>query len=65
MLLIRFEVQGSEGQIVQQAETVRLMSPDGKAFSVTSAKEGDKFSVLLDNRVRHVGIALNGEVKEK
>ena len=66
LLLIRFEVPGSEGQIVvQQAETVRLISPIKGAISVTQAKEGDKISILTDNRARHVGFALPAEVKEK
>ena len=66
LLLIRFEVPGSEGQIVvQQAETVRLISPSEEAISVTQAKEGDKISILTDNRSRHVGFALPAEVKEK
>ena len=66
LLLIRFEVPGSEGQIVvQQAETVRLISPSEGAISVTQAKEGDKISILTDNRARHVGFAIPAEVKEK
>tara|TARA_B100001996_G_scaffold371882_1_gene347704 strand:- start:98 stop:1030 length:933 start_codon:yes stop_codon:yes gene_type:complete len=66
LLLIRFETLGSEGQIVvQQAETVRLISTDGGAISVTNAKEDDKILVLTDNRARHVGFALNAEVNEK
>jgi 3-dehydroquinate synthase II len=66
LILIRFEVPGSEGQIVvQQAETVRLISPSEGAISVTQAKEGDKISILTDNRARHVGFALPTEVKEK
>jgi len=66
LLLIRFGVPGSEGQIVvQQAETVRLISPSEGAISVTQAKEGDKISILTDNRSRHVGFALPAEVKEK
>jgi|TARA_B100001113_G_scaffold175396_1_gene143703 3-dehydroquinate synthase II len=65
LLLIRFELSGSQGQIVvQQAETVRLISPDGGAISVTNAKEGDKIFVLTDKRSRHVGFALNAEVNE-
>ncbi len=66
LMMIRFEASGSEGQIVvQQAETVRLISPGGGAISVTQAKEGDKISIITDNRARHVGIALNAGVTEK
>ena len=51
--------------MVQQAETVRLVSPNGGAISVTKAKEGDKISILADDRARHIGLALNAGVKEK
>lgn len=66
LLMIRFETPDSEGQIVvQQAETVRLVSPNGSAISVTQAEEGDKISILADDRARHIGLALNAGVKEK
>tara|TARA_B110000263_G_scaffold250022_1_gene269915 strand:- start:308 stop:1240 length:933 start_codon:yes stop_codon:yes gene_type:complete len=66
LLMIRFEVSGSEGQIVvQQAETVRLITPNGGVISVTQVKEGDKISVITDNRARHVGFPLNAGVSEK
>jgi len=66
LLMIRFEVSGSEGQIVvQQAETVRLITPNGGVISVTQVKEGDKISVITDNRARHVGFPLNAGVTEK
>ena len=60
LLMIRFEVSGSEGQIVvQQAETVRLITPNGGVISVTQVREGDKISVITDSRARHIGVALN------
>ena len=66
LLLIRFDAPSSQGQIVvQQAETVRLISSDGGAISVTNAKEDDKIFVLADKRARHVGFALNAEVNER
>ena len=38
LLVVRFEISGEEGQtVVQQAETVRFVSPTGKAVSVTDA----------------------------
>jgi 3-dehydroquinate synthase II len=64
--MIRFEVSGSEGQIVvQQAETVRLITPNGGEISVTQVREGDKISVITDSRARHIGFALNAGVTEK
>lgn len=66
LLIVRFDVLGSEGQVVvQQAETVRLMTHGGSTISVTQAKIGDIISVVTDNRARHMGIALNGEMVEK
>tara|TARA_B100000214_G_scaffold4067_1_gene3050 strand:- start:1609 stop:2361 length:753 start_codon:yes stop_codon:yes gene_type:complete len=66
LLVIRFDMSGEEGQvIVQQAETVRFVSPKGASVSVTDAKPGDKITVFADDRVRHIGIALDGEMVEK
>jgi len=66
LLMIRFETPDSEGQlVVQQAETVRLISPNEGAISATHAKEGDKISILTDDKARHIGLALNAGVKEK
>ena len=66
LLVIRFDMSGEEGQvIVQQAETVRFVSPKGTSVSVTDAKPGDNITVFADDRVRHIGIALDGEMVEK
>ena len=57
-LIIRFkhEESGTEGQtFVQQAETVRLISPDGQMPSVTSLKTGDSILVHVDSSARHIG----------
>ena len=57
-LIIRFkhEESGTEGQtFVQQAETVRLISPDGEMPSVTSLKTGDSILVHVDSSARHIG----------
>ena len=57
-LIIRFkhEESGTEGQtFVQQAETVRLVSPDGEMPSVTSIKMGDSILVHVDSSARHIG----------
>ena len=66
LLVVRFEISGEEGQaVVQQAETVRFVSPTGIAVSVTDAKPGDKITVFTDYRVRHMGIPLDGRMVEK
>ena len=66
MLMIRFEVSGSKGQIaVQHAETVRIISPGNIAISATDLKKGDKIIIVSGNNARHIGIAINSEVSEK
>jgi 3-dehydroquinate synthase II len=66
LMIIRFEVSSSQGQIVvQQAETVRFMTPNGGVKSVTQVTTGDKISVITDNKARHIGIPLNAEVAER
>ena len=66
LILIRFRVNGKKGQIVvQQAETVRLVSPSKEPISVTALSEGDSISIISDSRMRHVGIAVRSKVVEK
>ena len=66
LLVIRFEVGKVKSQIIaQQAETVRLITPDGNILPITSAELGDNISVYSDNRVRHIGQPLEGRVNER
>ena len=66
LILIRFRANGKKGQIVvQQAETVRLVSPSKEPISVTALSEGDSISIISDSRMRHVGIAVRSKVVEK
>jgi 3-dehydroquinate synthase II len=65
-LMVRFEYGSTEGQIMaQQAETVRLISPEGEALSVTELCVGDEILVRVDSSMRHIGQALHGEVIER
>ena len=66
LFVIRFEVGKVKSQIIaQQAETVRLITPDGNILPITSAELGDNISVYSDNRVRHIGQPLEGRVNER
>ena len=66
LLIIRYRCGNSEGQLVtQQVETVRLVTPDGGKISVTEAIQEKEITVLLDNRMRHTGIALEGGITER
>ncbi len=67
-LLIRFkhEESATEGQtFVQQAETVRLISPEGEMPSVTSIKSGDSILIQVDSSARHIGQNVLSTVEER
>jgi 3-dehydroquinate synthase II len=67
-LIIRFrhEESGTEGQtFVQQAETVRLISPEGEMPSVTSVKTGDMILVQVESSARHIGQNVLSTVEER
>ena len=65
MLQIIAEVQGKEGSIfLQNAETIRLVSPDGTPVSVVQIKAGDEVLVHLDNAGRHFGMRIEETIEE-
>jgi 3-dehydroquinate synthase class II len=51
--------------MLQQAETVRLVNASGSIISVTNLEIGDEIIVRNDNQMRHIGNALDGEMREK
>lgn len=64
-LKISYSNEQIKGQIIlQHAETVRLIDNSGRAVSVTNIKIGDKILVMQDSRMRHVGNAIEGEMRE-
>ena len=66
MMLIEAEVQGQPiSLVVQNAETVRLVSPDGKAISVTSLAPGDKVFGHIEKAGRHFGIKVDETLIER
>ena len=66
LLKISLESENFTGNIlVQQAETVRLVTPSGSAVSVTKIKSGDEITVLNGGGMRHIGKSIQGEVSEK
>jgi 3-dehydroquinate synthase II len=59
----------SEGKtislVLQNAETIRLVTPDGKAISVTSLKPGDKVLGHIEGSGRHFGMKVEETLIER
>jgi 3-dehydroquinate synthase II len=51
--------------IVQNAETIRLTDPEGKALSVVSLTPGDKVLVAVEEGGRHFGLKIEESITEK
>ena len=65
MLLITAEVCGVSGKVfLQNAETIRLVRPDGSPVSVVSLAVGDKILCRPDSAGRHFGMRICEEIKE-
>ncbi len=66
MLLIDAEAEGQPISLVlQNAETIRLMDPQGKAISVTSLKPGDKILAHVEKSGRHFGMKVEESLIER
>jgi len=66
MLLIAAKTKsGAEGRIfLQNAETIRVVRPDGSPVSVVALKEGDEILVRTDQAGRHFGMRITEDIKE-
>lgn len=66
MMLIEADAQGQPISLVlQNAETIRLVSPDGKAVSVTILKPGDKVLGHIEKAGRHFGMQVDETLIER
>lgn len=66
MLLILAEVNGHEISVVlQNAETINLVRPDGQPVSVSKLKPGDSVLVHLETGGRHFGMKISETLTEK
>lgn len=66
LMLIRARVDEREiTTIVQNAETIRLTSPEGKPVSVAVLKPGDRVLVALEDAGRHFGMKIDEQITEK
>ncbi len=70
--MLRFELEVFEGNkkiplscICQNAETIRLVAPDGKAKSVVAIKIGDEVLVHIGPGATHFGTAIKESILEK
>lgn len=66
MMLIEAEAEGQQISLVMQnAETIRLVSPDGKAVSITNLRPGDKVLAHLEKAGRHFGMQVDETLIER
>jgi 3-dehydroquinate synthase II len=66
MMLIEAEAEGKPISLVMQnAETIRLVSPKGKAISITSLKPGDKVLGHIEKAGRHFGMQVDETLIER
>ena len=66
MMLIEAEAEGEPISLVlQNAETIRLVSPKGEAISITSLKPGDKVLGHIEKAGRHFGMQVDETLIEK
>ncbi len=66
MLLIRAEVDGEEGTVIlQNAETIKLIAPEGRHVSVSELNVGDEVLVWIGTKSRHFGMEVEEFIIEK
>jgi 3-dehydroquinate synthase II len=66
LALVEAEAGGQNfSVIVQNAETIRLTQPDGKAISLVDLKEGSQVLVYRENAGRHFGVRIDETIREK
>lgn len=66
MLLVTARTKsGREGKVfLQNAETIRVVRPDGAPVSVVTLEEGDEILVRTDEAGRHFGMRISEDIKE-
>lgn len=66
MMLIEAETEGqSVSLVMQNAETIRLVAPDGRAISITELKKGDEVLAHIEEAGRHFGIKVDESLIER
>jgi len=66
MMLIEAKAEDQTISLVMQnAETIRLVTPDGSAVSVTNLKKGDKVLAHIEKAGRHFGMKVDESLIER
>jgi 3-dehydroquinate synthase II len=66
LVLVESEESGQTAStILQNAETIRLTAPSGKAVSLIDLKEGSEVLIYREDTGRHFGIEINETITEK
>ncbi len=66
LILIEAEAEGeSISTLLQNAETIKLVGPDGVPRSVAELKVGDEVLVHLESTARHFGMSIEESIIEK
>lgn len=66
LLLVTAEAEGREmSGILQNAETIRLVTPEGSPVSVVELKAGTEVLVLIEQAGRHFGMKIEETIEER
>lgn len=66
LLLVEAEAGGQAFSVIlQNAETIRLTTPEGKPVSVVDLKKGDEVLVAIEEAGRHFGMKVEETIQEK
>jgi 3-dehydroquinate synthase II len=66
LVLVEAEENGQPFSVIlQNAETIRLTAPSGKAVSLVDLKEGDEILVYRENAGRHFGVKIDETIVER
>ncbi|NIO16781.1 MAG: 3-dehydroquinate synthase II [Deltaproteobacteria bacterium] len=66
LILVKGDVEGREvSAILQNAETIRLVSPQGEQISIADIRRGTEVMCYLDDGARHFGMKIEETVEER
>ncbi|RLI81519.1 MAG: 3-dehydroquinate synthase II [Archaeoglobales archaeon] len=66
LILVKAVSDGEEGTVIlQNAETIKLVNPDGKHISVAKLKVGDEVLVWIGEKARHFGVGIEEFIIER